>query len=257
MEKIIFNSTYYFSDLVESYIYNGSGFWHYSETDFIERATKFCKETLLHQYIETNIWNYFNKDIHKYGGDYIYYIFFFKNLFEDYNVVTNLFDKIGDDEDSTEETCLNTLNENFKEKWQRYESDFRILFNKIAKDVFYVLFGNRKLLLCFNEIVSDTVSDTIFPKKHSTLKGRIKRKGIPQWVKKAVFLRDKGRCNKCSRDLSGLIAVDQKQHYDHIVPLNLFGANDPTNIQLLCQKCNLKKSGNVIETSELYSKWWK
>jgi hypothetical protein len=256
MEKILFNSTYFFADLVESPIYAGSGFWNYSEDIFIERALRFNKETLLHHYIETTIWNYYNKNIRKYGGDYIHYIFFFKSLLEAYNVASIFFDRIGDDEESTDEDVLNKLNKNFERKWHQYESDFRKLFNKIAKDVFYIYFGNRNLLLCFNKIVADTVAETVFQKECLTQKGLIKRKHIPQWVKKAVFSRDKGRCNKCTRDLTGLIAVDQKQHYDHIVPLNLSGANDPSNIQLLCEKCNLKKSGNIIETSQLYLKWW-
>jgi len=127
----------------------------------------------------------------------------------------------------------------------------------VADDVFYILFGNRKLLIRFNEIITYTVEDTLFPRGCLTQRGFIKRQGIPQWVKKAVFSRDKGRCTICSRDLTGLIAVDQKQHYDHMVPLNLYGVNDPSNIQLLCADCNLKKSGSTIETSDYYVRWWK
>ncbi len=257
MEEIKFNSTYYFADLVESFIYGESEFFNYSETIFIERALVFHKETLLHHYIETTIWNYFNRDFHKYGGDYIYDIFFFKEMFEDYEIDSNLFNGISDDEESTNEDILDYLNDNFVKKWYEHESEFRILFNKIAGDVFYIFFGNRELLLRFNKIVADEVADTIFPKDSLTKQEKIKRKIIPNWVKKAVFVRDKGRCIKCTKDLTGLIAVDQKQHYDHIVPLNLYGANDPSNIQLLCQNCNLRKSGNIIETSKFYLKWWK
>lgn len=257
MEKLIFNNTYRFADLVESYIYGESEFWNYSEKIFIDRALKFNKETLLHHYIETTIWNYYNRDIRKYGGDYIHYIFFFKGLFGAYNVVSNFFKDIGDEEESTDEYALNNLNDNFETKWHKHESVFRELFNKVADDVFYIFFGNRNLLIRFNKIVTNTVYDSVFPRGCLTKKGFIKRKNIPRWVKKAVFSRDKGRCTICSRDLTGLIAVDQKQHYDHMVPLNLYGVNDPSNIQLLCAECNLKKSGNIIETSDLYLKWWK
>lgn len=256
MEEINFNSTYYFADLVESYIYGQSTFWNYPEQVFIERALKFNKETLLHLYIETTIWNYYNRDIRKYGGDYIHYIFFFRNLFNDYKVETNLFDNIEEDEYETNENILNTLNDNFEDEWHQHEDEFRELFNNIAADVFFILFGNRHLLLHFNNVVAESVEQIGFSDSDLTQKGNIKRTNIPQWVKKAVFSRDKGRCTICTKDLTGLIAVDQKQHYDHIVPLNLSGVNDPSNIQLLCESCNLKKSGNIIETSKLYVKWW-
>jgi hypothetical protein len=257
MEELKFNSTYYFADLVESHIYGEAHFCNYSEEIFIDRALNFRKETLLHHYIETTIWNYYNRDIRKYGGDYTYYIFFFKRLFKIYDIDSKLFDKLGDDEDSSNEKILEKYNETFEKKWHRNESAFRQLLNKIARDVFYIYFGNRDLLLHFNQIVSDIILDHDFPTDKLNIKGKIKRKNIPQWVKKAVFSRDKGRCTLCTKDLTGLIAVDQRQHYDHIVPLNLGGVNDPTNIQLLCETCNLEKSGNDIETSKLYLTWWK
>ncbi|WP_257133312.1 HNH endonuclease [Bacillus wiedmannii] len=28
------------------------------------------------------------------------------------------------------------------------------------------------------------------------------------------------------------------RHYNHIVPLDKYGCNDPTNFQLLCKPCN-------------------
>lgn len=257
MEELKFNSTYHFADLVESYIYGESSFWNYSEEIFIERALNFKKETLLHHYIETTIWNYYNRDIRKNGGDYIHYIFFFKSLFETYNVDSKLFEKLGSDEDSTNEKTLQKFNDTFGTKWQKNENAFRQLFNKVAGDVFYIFFGNRDLLLHFNQIVANDIFNHELPKENLNSKGNIKRKSVPKWVKNAVFSRDKGRCTLCTKDLTGLIAVDQRQHYDHIVPLNLGGVNDPTNIQLLCESCNLEKSGDIIETSKLYLKWWK
>jgi hypothetical protein len=253
MKEIRFNNTYYFADLVESYIYGDSGFWRFSEDVFKERSLRFKKETLLHLYIETTIWNYYNREFRKNGGVYEDnedFLDFLRGLFETYNVNIEFFDGLIDIENSDD------LYEDFRNWWCNKETEFRELFNKIADDVFYIFFGNRELLLHFNELVAQTVSTTDYKESDLNLKGKIKRKNIPQWVKKAVYSRDKGRCVKCSKDLTGLIALDAKQHYDHIVPLNKFGANDPSNIQLLCEVCNLKKSGNIVETSKQYLKWW-
>ncbi len=54
-----------------------------------------------------------------------------------------------------------------------------------------------------------------------------------------------------------VIALDAKQHYDHIVPLASLGLNDPCNIQLLCEACNLSKGAAPGRTSHLYESWWK
>jgi len=130
MKELIFNSTYGFADLVESHIYGESAFCNYSEDILIERTLRFKKETLLHHYIETTIWNYYNRDIRKYGGDYIYYIFFFKGLFESYNVIFDYFKDIGDDEESSDEYILHNLNDNFEKIWHEHESVFRRLPQK-------------------------------------------------------------------------------------------------------------------------------
>ncbi|MEP0213630.1 MAG: HNH endonuclease signature motif containing protein [Cellulophaga sp.] len=256
MDELHFNNIYHFASMVESSIFSEENFWNYPEEYFIERAISFKKETLLHLYIETTIWNHYNYDIRKSTDFYIDDAGFFEYVRElsiSYNVNFEYLDEKIDFETYEGDD----LDQKLKDWWNNNEIKFRELFNKIADDVFYILFGNRMLLLKFNQLVAKNVYDTTFPKENLNTSGKLKRKYIPQWVKKAVFLRDKGRCTKCSRDLTGLIAVDTKQHYDHIVPLNQFGANDPTNMQLLCESCNLKKSGNKIETSKLYIKWWK
>ncbi len=255
MDELHFNNIYHFSNIVESSIFYETNFWNYPEEPFIERAVSFKKETLLHLYIETTLWNHYNYDIRKSTDFYIEdpsFFDFVRELSDSYNVHFECLDEIVDFE-----TYDENLDQKFKDWWERNEPNFRELFNKIADDVFYILFGNRMLLLKFNELVAEKVADTEFTEDNLNSSGKLKRKYIPKWVKKAVFLRDKGRCTKCSKDLTGLIAVDTKQHYDHIVPLNQFGANDPSNMQLLCQSCNLKKSGTKIETSKFYIKWWK
>ena len=133
--------------------------------------------------------------------------------------------------------------------WLReHEDTFSHLWEKMADEVFHLLFGNRSILLIFNSALAQfrrTRGDDPTP-----------RCKIPQWVKRAVYFRENGKCALCRKDLSGLIAFDVRQHYDHIVPLKSLGANDPCNIQLLCLGCNLAKGAAQARTSSMYEPWW-
>jgi hypothetical protein len=128
------------------------------------------------------------------------------------------------------------------------EAAFSLLWERMTNEVFRLLFGNRIFLLRFNVALGE------FRKERGDASSP--RCGIPQWVKKTVYFREAGRCALCRKDLSGLIAIDAKQHYDHIVPLKELGANDPSNIQLLCESCNLRKSARPARTSAIYEPWW-
>jgi 5-methylcytosine-specific restriction endonuclease McrA len=79
---------------------------------------------------------------------------------------------------------------------------------------------------------------------------------MPKWVRDAVFFRDHGRCVFCHANLSGLLSLDRLDPFDHIVPLAKGGINDPTNVQLLCETCNLKKSDCDARTGLRYPAWW-
>ena len=62
---------------------------------------------------------------------------------------------------------------------------------------------------------------------------------VPQAVKVAVAARDGGRCRKCG---SG-----SDLQYDHVVPYSLGGRSDePSNIQLLCGRCNRRKGNRSM-----------
>lgn len=63
------------------------------------------------------------------------------------------------------------------------------------------------------------------------------RKPIPSSVKKAVWKRDGGKCVNCGSE------VDIE--YDHIIPVAKGGSSTIQNIQILCKKCNRKKSASI------------
>lgn len=58
---------------------------------------------------------------------------------------------------------------------------------------------------------------------------------------KQLFRLQRGKCACCH------VSIADGYHVDHIQPLALGGSNDKTNLQLLCQICNLKKAAKPPE----------
>ncbi|MGO9838526.1 MAG: HNH endonuclease [Polyangiaceae bacterium] len=79
----------------------------------------------------------------------------------------------------------------------------------------------------------------------------------PARLRRALVFRDKGHCAICLNDISGLVSIGEEgYHVDHIVPLDLGGTNDPTNLQLLCAACNLVKGAGKANTSSFGMVYW-
>jgi tellurite resistance protein len=60
---------------------------------------------------------------------------------------------------------------------------------------------------------------------------------IPREVRQRVWQRYGGRCVECS--------AEDYLEFDHIVPVAKGGSNSENNVQLLCRRCNLKKSDHI------------
>lgn len=60
---------------------------------------------------------------------------------------------------------------------------------------------------------------------------------IPRAVRQRVWQRYGGKCVECD-------AADYLE-FDHIIPVAKGGSNSDSNIQLLCRRCNLKKSDRI------------
>lgn len=63
------------------------------------------------------------------------------------------------------------------------------------------------------------------------------RTAIPESVKLLVYTRDEGKCVRCGSM--------ENLHFDHIIPVSKGGGNSESNIQLLCDYCNLQKSDKI------------
>jgi hypothetical protein len=141
---------------------------------------------------------------------------------------------------------------------QPYES----LLRRVTCEVFFVLFQNRNLLLVFNEMMASHISRSDLDglpegfKRNFASSGVLVRETPPVWAKRAVFFRDRGLCTICHSDLSKIVRIGETEHYDHIVPLAKGGLNDVTNIQLLCQDCNLNKRDGEADTGDHYEEWY-
>ncbi|MEP7348784.1 MAG: HNH endonuclease [Sphingorhabdus sp.] len=138
----------------------------------------------------------------------------------------------------------------------RLWAEYGNALDELSDEVFHILFPDVVFCNSFNSLIARYVpqyadafgaTDPRF-----TSNGRLRRVSIPQFVKKAVFHRDKGECRTCKTRLDRTLSVTLQEHYDHIVPLKAGGVNDLTNIQLLCDKCNLVKSSREIGVSNLY-----
>lgn len=87
---------------------------------------------------------------------------------------------------------------------------------------------NQKFKTFMNKLDSD--SDSIATSANINRHISTKTKNI-------VWQRDHGRCVQCGSN--------QNLEFDHIIPVAKGGSNTARNIQLLCERCNRKKSDNI------------
>lgn len=245
MKEFKFFSIYELVSLIDWYVDSGEEFYNFNEEMFIESATKFSKDTLLHLYIVTRAINHYSRDFRK-NGD-----LFEKESYDEWQEKFCAYGLIIPDFDFTF-----PLKEEPYDWFHKNIEKFEELFDAMAKEAVHILFYNRNFLFKFNKVVAEGIESIEIPKIFLTKKGTIKRQHIPKWVKTAVFHRDKGRCVYCNANLTGIDEYLTKENFDHMVPLDLNGANDPCNIQLTCENCNKKKSNRGVPTSYNYMPWW-
>jgi hypothetical protein len=147
--------------------------------------------------------------------------------------------------------------------WEGHEDDLRKLARKgretVLPSVFYLLFSDRDFLTTFQLRVAQYVR-TLKKLDHPDLlasDGIIFRPSyIPQWLKNGVFHRDRGRCQSCKKDMTGILRSINDIELDHIVPLANGGSNEPTNFQLLCGKCNSSNWRHDKRYEATFSPYW-
>lgn len=245
-----FDNVYKFANIITGMVDYETQFWNYDEMQLIDAICKFNKVSLLHIYIFTQLWNYYNRLYRKFGSDDG------DEEYEEWVEIAKVYGvsfSIEYDED---------VFDDFYDWFIQNKQSFEDLFDKITDEVFYILFADHSFLLKFNKIVSTLIKnveglrDFDFPEDKLDKNGTIKRCTIPKWVKDAVFHRDHGKCVFCGKDLTKQYTHSNIANYDHIIPLSKYGANDPCNIQLTCENCNLSKNDREDNPQYKYERWW-
>lgn len=244
-----FNKIYSFAEIIDNAVQAETELFNFTEDYFIASSTNFRKDTILHQYIVCELLNHYSREFRK-NGDLFEedQMKFWQELFTQFSIKIEIVDFENEELDLSEEVY----------NWyQKNHANFYQLFDQLSEEIFHILFSNRGFLLNFNKLITNTVKEVNYPSEFITTKGTIKRVNIPKWVKTAVFHRDKGRCVFCNTDLTSIVNTLITSNYDHMVPLDKFGINDPCNIQLCCEKCNKSKTNKEASTSNKYFSWWK
>lgn len=235
----------------------------YHDINFLDIVFVPNRKTLLHHYIndvyEFHLGYLLDKHFPREVIDNLISIFgnyefsnsSIKNTIDNYKkycAATGDYDGAGDmgkEIDSLAEKMLNIFRES--------------LMPTVVDDIFTVLFQNKAFLRKFNQNIAELIGNMSllqYP-KYLASDGMLKRPAyIPQWLKKGIYLRDKGRCQICGKDLTGLLRPNDDMQLDHIVPLGLGGCNDPTNFQLACENCNSKKKDINCETNDIMTPFW-
>jgi hypothetical protein len=295
MQKALFEGrfyqTYYFANVVSdilrdqfSYIRILDDF--YGNDKYLEFTKPFPKYSALHRFIEFVIYELIDEEVSEIKLDIRQ-----DQVSHTSKFMTEFLDKVGEWHPSIlpiNETLMNygIEHQSFMDWLLEHEKDFlqatnddvsdyydelllvgdiEKLVEKAVNEVFFILFQNRELLLLFNKMMARQIEevdlegesdlDEEYQGKFAS-PGKLKRTNIPTWVRRAVYFRDRGLCTLCHRDLSGDLNLSNREQFDHIVPLAQGGLNDVSNIQLLCDDCNRKKSGIEIATSDYYEYWY-
>ena len=147
------------------------------------------------------------------------------------------------------------FNDEYFDEWEEFAKKVNEFYceninDKWADHVFYVLFSNKDFLFRFNTEVARVVQE--FKIKYSSLKSGYSGGNSPT---SAVKMRDRNRCQLCGTDLSGTYNLST-ENFDHMIPLEDGGTNDPCNIQLTCEHCNKSKGARSRDYKNIMIPFW-
>lgn len=238
-------------------------FWETARDQFAYKLFKSNRETIIHEYLwfvsdNTSVEEEFR--ISGYGEEMFV---FYENTLKDFNVkipakIIPNFDYINKHGFCEEcKSCKKLINyvDWIASKIEEFKPN-------IIHSAFHILMLNKHFLRDFHEKLAEYLERDkdilleLYPEFIAET-GKIKRMSFwPVWLKRGVFFRDKGVCTICRNPLSGDLFLGIDPDIDHIVPLDRFGNNDPSNLQILCNKCNNKKRNYSSETSSYDIPYW-
>lgn len=233
--------------------------FEYDQIDWINKCFKPSRRTILHEYINF---------IYSFQYEYLLDKHFPMELI---NTLSDLMDRydidyshlgkadfigLNDDEIFSEELNFEDIEKYGYSLLKFFHQELETIF---TDDIFTILFANKEFLFEFNSQLQDLVLELKLQDNLLYLKkdGVFKRADyIPSWLKKGVFMRDKGRCQICGTDLTKILTLEDSENFDHIIPLELGGTNDPINFQLTCEHCNKSKRDRHSTYNSLGARYW-
>ncbi|WP_343464730.1 HNH endonuclease [Pantoea sp.] len=217
----------------------------YMDEDVLDISIKPRKRTLLHDFISYRMIDTFYEALKDSGVDIYPEVY---KEFESYDV---------DFEEYEEYLENNDGNDYHDYLLKVYKLEVNV---HLVCATFTILFRDRHVMRKFNHNVSEEIKKMkqidypIYLKKDGVMKRW--QGSWPVWLKEGLLKREDGHCAICHRDLTGVYALTSKIEIDHIVPLNMGGTNDPTNLQAVCKTCNGKKGGDKLTSSDKYAPFW-
>ncbi|MBF4695090.1 HNH endonuclease [Fusibacter ferrireducens] len=238
----------------------------------VKSLTKPTKYTLIHHFIEYYLYTFLANERYFLikcicdDLDMDSLINFFEDKYEMINSyckcsfdIYDHFEKLDNDYESSDYENSEEYIQQVDLTFEKYVSDFEKYMPSIIESIFFLLYANKAFIYNFHECISNYITSDLLDKALFDESGHIKRAAyLPEWLKRAVYYRDRGRCQYCNKDLSGMLNIldDNDKHFDHIIPLEKQGTNDATNFQLSCSECNLSKGGSLIRPLEYYEVYW-
>lgn len=212
------------------------------------------KKTLVHCYIEYLYVQeqYYTLDKH-FPVEVICEI---QSLLENYKIDYSKIGKINVSELSFDE-CTDELEDY---AYKLLEFFIHSSLDRIVDDVFSILYMDKNFMHEFNKQCSQIIKQLKKNDYPDLLKedGVIKRINCyPKWLQRGIEYRDKGRCSLCGCDLSSAFTTIVNKNFDHIIPLQSGGNNDPSNWQLTCETCNKSKRDRNSEFKNIVFPFWK
>ena len=249
-----FSETYAYADLVRKAIFDNEYSCEPVEvaSNFEEQCLKPKQHTLLHDFIDHCISEDIRFNFYGPGWD-LDCVEPVINMLNNHGIQYKLlYDYVADMYRDDDTGVVPVITEDMLKKYQiEYCSDCiedvanEILLPLLVVEVFNILFNDRKAMMHFNFRIAEYLGTKT---KRCTY--------WPKWLERALFCREKGLCAICKSDLSSIFHTHGKLAVDHIVPIAKFGVNDPTNLQILCEVCNGKKSDKKIVTSNSLPVFW-
>lgn len=221
----------------------------------VEKWAKPNKKTLVHEYI---------KDLYLDSQNYLLgkhlpvgEIKEMQKLLDNYDVDYSNIGKV-DVSEMDDDDCPSDELEEYAERLQSFYIDN--ILDTVVDDAFSILYMDKNFMHEFNLQCARIIQGLKKEDYPDLLKedGVIKRVSYyPKWFKRGIQYRDKCRCSICGCDLSSAFTTIVDENFDHIIPLNCGGNNDPSNWQLTCESCNKSKGARSSGFKNIVFPFWK